>query len=173
MRRETVVNSVIVVLLVAGSVPGAIRIWNKKMARPTPAGSLEGAAARRDVPYMEPLAATFARTVPPTTAGWAAWQGGDLLGVPGVGGAHVSAARRFEVVAVDGDRAAVLVWDEQLGRQLAGAGEVVDVPASVRDELRAAGFVTPPTWAVRLVAPVEGGRVTLGTGEAADVAELP
>jgi hypothetical protein len=170
VRREQVINWTLLTVLVAVSIPGGIRMWNRKMAKPTLSGQLEGTAVRQSVPYMTPAATTQTLVVPPTTAGWLAHLGRQLLGAPGTAGERLSAGKRFEVLAIKGDRAAVIVWDENLSAQLQETlgAEVIEVPRSIGEELRKEGYVTPPTRVAVWVATVDDGAVRLGAGALAD-----
>lgn len=184
MSRETRANLIFLAVFVALCLPGAIKIFQKKMqpgAKPIDMRD----PVRRSLPYMDPQPTpdTFPRVEPAETRIWvnglaSEIAGADLRRIRGML-PHISDNRRFELLYMvqhEGHcRAGLLVWDSPLAAatdtQAAALVEgslrqarIVrtlsrDLPPIVRKELQDAGFIDPPRRVSLLAIEVDGSDV--------------
>ena len=156
MRRETKWNIVLVVVLTAISVPGAVRMFVKKYNDPREMYTSDG--RRLTVPYMMPNAGVTDRAGPAVVAAWAdSFTAGETFAPP-----LMSPDVGFQVLGVDGSAADVMTWDATLtARAELAEATVIDVPEPIVEELRDGGYVRPPAEVALLRVPVRDGRVTV------------
>jgi hypothetical protein len=198
MDRQTKINLVVVVALLALMLPGGIKLFRKKLAAGDDQAPMLREPVRATIPYAMPTDNPARRVLPAKLHAWvnaelaSAGAGSAMLltgdaerGVP-----LMSDRRTFQVAALAGGRAYVLVWDakaaEGRGWRAAVDGADVDLsmtkpldlPADVHRELRDEGWVTPPRSVMLVALPVAAGarsvRVSFTAGERviADVADL-
>jgi len=180
MQKETKSNLIFLIILLIVMIPGGVILVRKKLD-PTSSKMGEPDPVRRSTAYVDPFEFPddFRRLVPPGTEDWVATLVPTHLARPPAtapsdnGKPVVSEQRMFEVLSFTrnstGIKASVLVWHlpgnkpptlvkakAAAGKQVLDAMEVkivpVEIPASVRKELRLSGYIRPPSQAAIVTA---------------------
>lgn len=170
MTRETRNNLIFIIILIVVTLPGAVMLFKKKLApNARPIGAPE--PVKNTTAYMDPFDVPddFRRVVPQKVEAWVRSLIQAKLAAPtsqpmNSGRPVMSEARVFEVIDFSrnaaGVRLSVILWNmdgkPDLIKSRCGTGkgavfeplshnlESLVVPADVLEEIRLAGFVTPP-----------------------------
>ena len=203
MRRETRINLLFGVIIIAIMAPGAYRLFMKKLDPAAPPMYLPE-PVRRSAVYFDPNEAPpqFKRTIPRQTAGWiddllaerSGMTGGMMLIDAGTEKSPIlSQSRLWQLARTEkrsGTRVGALIgFADALPRTIdethialdgrpvtIRSFEVIDVPSVLHRELRDAGFVQPPrTIRLVLIDLPEGKQLALPptAGRPPDLLTLP
>lgn len=198
MRRETRLNLIWIVVLVALMLPGAITIFRKKF-KPGEQPMSFREPVRTSAAYMDPgsFPPGFKRIVPRKTADWLngmlrerlGVEGGMILVEQGTERMPPMTANRLVQLAgvTDGSpqRALLVAWIDSPGPLIVSTAdgnaakmihtESIGVPADVSLELRDAGYVTPPRHVLAIVVELPAGatELQLQIGDTRDRLPLP
>jgi hypothetical protein len=199
MRRETRLNLLWIVVLIALMLPGAVIIFRKKF-KPGEQPMSFREPVRTSAVFMDPsgFPPGFQRVVPRRTADWVAGLLRDELGASvemllveqgGTRTPVVSSSRRVQLAGWSGNtsrRAVLLVWDDTAPDDVSISGEDsspvaqvsrrgVALPREISLELRDAGYVRPPKQVTVLVmdVPTSWSRLLVRLGASSDLLELP
>jgi hypothetical protein len=158
MTKEAKSNFIVLAVIVAIMLPGAVILFRKKL-EPTARRMYMPDPVISSTAWCDPIPPEgLKRIVPAKSAAWFAGEARRAYGVVEPAGwagdrpdPVMSTGRWVQMISVEGDLVRVAIWDERAtGANLTAAGgevvrsEAVPMPKDVRHDLQDVGFVLPP-----------------------------